>query len=210
MATGDQQMKVFSVTITRRAVTSVLVATGIGVLASMLALVACTFLAGAGHGTYLPAQFFYGPFWAWWQLHLAKPYAESHSLATFASLALALHGVYGGTIALARLRGCGTRALLVILTIHYAAVVWLFFISQEAVDLQAFGKTAIVFGMIFSVTVVELYVFLHVLAFQYARSAMPYRPRMTRRVYMILLAGIVAGVALHTYSVFSLPPSWRS
>ena len=114
---------------------------------------------------------------------------------------LGLYGVYGGIIAYARSRHFGVRALLLILCLHYLSVVWLALGFEPSDRLPQLAPTLAKFSIVHSVAVVELFVALHVLTFQYARSNLPYRPRMTWSVAAILLGGLVAGVALYVWGV---------
>ena len=72
----------------------------------------------------------------------------------------------------------------------------------ESTDrLPYLAATLAKFSIVYSLALVEWFVALHLLAFQYARSNVPYRLRMTWPVAAILLSGLVAGVALYVWGV---------
>jgi len=114
---------------------------------------------------------------------------------------LGLYGVYGGALAYARSRHAGAWVLFAVLCLHYLSVVWLALGFESTDRLPYLAATLANFSIVHSVAMVEMFVALHVLAFQYARSHAPYRPRMTWPVATILLGGLVAGVALYAWGV---------
>ena len=115
---------------------------------------------------------------------------------------LSLYGVYGGIIAFARSKHFGVRALLLILCLHYLSVVWLALEFEPSDRLPQLAHALAKFPVVHSVAVVELFFALHVLTFQYARSDLPYRPRVTWLVATILLGGLVASVALYVCGIW--------
>lgn len=173
----------------------------VGALLSLPAFAMCFDLAGAGHGSNVAFYVFFGPTWVVWMLPPHK------SGATFAGLwfltvgMLGLYGIYGGVIAYARSKRVGLWALLAIVCFHYVAVVWAVTGFGVAGQFFQLARVSAQVSIMHSVITVDLLVALHLLAFQYARSTPPFRPRMTWPVAAMLAIGLLAGVTLYAWGV---------
>jgi hypothetical protein len=185
----------------RTIVRSVTVACLVGIALSCPAFAWCFLIGGAGHGSIYPFHAFFGPVWLVWMLMPEKTGSSFLELWLGTLGMLSLYGVYGGIIAFARSKHLGVRALLLILCLHYLSVVWLARGFESTDRLPYLARTLATLPIVHGVAAVELFFALHVLTFQYARSNLPYRPRMTWSVAAILLGGLVAGVALYVWGV---------
>lgn len=182
-------------------VRSAAIACLVGVALSLPACALCVVIAGAGHGSALPMHSCYGPVCLAWMLIPGRSGSSFLELWLGTLGLLSLYGVYGGIIAYARSRHTGVWVLLAILCLHYLSVVWLALGFESTDRLPYLAVTLAKFSIVYSVAMVEWFVALHLLAFQYARSNVPYRLRMTWPVATILLSGLVAGVALYVWGV---------
>jgi len=173
-------------------------AAGTGLLAAVPLFMGCLIFAGGGHGIYAPAYLVFAPVSIAWASEWGNRVSDLQLVGCF----VGSYALYALLTALARLVGKGVWMLAIILPLHYAAAFWLWskpipkasFDSIQRVGdflmLNPFGYLPLFLGLF------VLFVALHVLAFQYARSGMPYRPRMTRLVIGTLAGTLVVGIAL--------------
>ena len=181
----------------------IVMASLVGMVISLPALALCCAIGGGGHGSVLPLHTCFAPVCLVVRLMPSQSGSSLLELSLAILGSLGLYGVYGGIIAYARANRAGVRVLLVILTIHYASLIWLAVRFESSDRLPDLAATMAKFPIVHSVAVVEMLVALHLLAFQFASSALPYRPRMTWPVAVTLVVGLVAGVALYVWGCAS-------
>ncbi len=170
-----------------------------GVLLALPSFSLCFDLAAAGYGSSIAFYVFFGPIWVIYALPPAKSGAMFSEVFFLIAGMLALYGIYGGLLALERSRGRAMRAFFVILCLHYGAVAWMMFGSGAKVDFTRLAETVAEYSLLRAVVTVDLWIALHILAFQYARSSPPYRPRMTWPAAALLAVGLLIGVALFAW-----------
>lgn len=188
----------------RTVLASLAAATLVSLALSSLAAYLCLVFAGAGEAAASPGLTFFAPLWAYREL--ARMSGQAHSRYTnWASVFMFVYyGCYGLVLSIARLKGRGGVGLILVLIIHYAAfVVCLTSSSWDGV--RNIWMISHRYGPWISVALVEYFVFLHLLAVQYARGEIPYRPRVTREAVIVLAAGLVAGIGFHLLAMMRAP-----
>lgn len=117
-------------------------------------------------------------------------------MAWCTGIMIGLYSIYGGGLAVARLKGFGLYAVVAILCLHYGALAWFSLTDAIPNCFSSFVSVMIILPLRYVVIVVESCVGVHILAFQYALSTPPYRPRFTRPVISLFGAGLAASIAL--------------
>ena len=172
----------------------------VGVSLSVAALALCLPACGAGHGTYVPMI-----------LHLAPPFVLSRFEADqnlgaplVLGLAASLYAGYGLVLAEFRRRHRPALGITLVLTFHYVAAIVTFALGDGDTPATA-ASLLLRLDVLYFLAMVLYWVGLHVLAFQFAFSPTPYRPRWTRRVTATLLMGLVLGIAARMvcYSIYA-------
>lgn len=176
---------------------SPLFAAATGLLAALPSFAGCVFLTGAGHGVYVPAFMLFGPSCLLWVSEFGDRISNLALVACF----LGLYAVYGLILSLGRLLGRGIVAFMVVLCAHYAAVFWLWVAPPERTgwdSIRRIGELLVhdpFFTAPLMVGLFELFVVMHGLACQYACSSIPYRPRFTKPMTVVLLVALCLGIS---------------
>ena len=168
----------------------------VGVLLSSLAAFVCILFGGAGHGANSPFFVYFGPILAYWQVGEYDADSAARYLGLTIAITFLLYSVYAMVISLGRLIGHGRSALTLVLLLHYCGV-GVCVLSDDWDGTRNIWIISEIYGGWITVLLVEMFVALHLLAFQYAWSEIPYRPVFTRRINVILGLGLVAGIAFH-------------
>jgi hypothetical protein len=177
------------------------IGSAVGVVLALPAFALCFHIAGAGHGSNFAFYVFFGPEWLGWMLLPEKQGMSFVDVWLWISETLGLYGLYGGVLAYARSRRVGVWACALLACLHYGAVLWVVTGFSAADDFQSLLRTLALFSLVTSVATVELFVALHVLAFQYARSTPPYWPRWSWSVGVLLAIGLLAGVTFYAWGI---------
>ncbi len=186
-----------------RVLKSLALAAVVGGVLSSIASHGCILFAGAGHGATSPGHLFFGPVLAYWQLGRFDTVVYARYLPLTTIILYAYYSVYAVAISVGRIWGHGRIALVLVLVFHYCGVL-VCMMSDEWDGLQNIGRMAEALSGVLTVFMFELFVLLHVLAFQYASSRIPYRPRLTRHVKIILTIGLLAGLLLYVYTMLNI------
>ncbi|MFW6169329.1 MAG: hypothetical protein ACODAD_02485 [Planctomycetota bacterium] len=189
---------------TRTAAASLTAATLVSLGLSSLAAYLCLIFAGAGEAAVSPGLTYFAPLWAYPELVRMSSLAYSRYINWATAFMFVYYCIYGVGIGIARLKGRGGIGLLVVLVFHYTALV-ICLTSSSWDGLRNIWMISRMYGPWICVALVEYFVFLHLLAVQYAFSEMPYRPRVTRNALMVLAAGLVAGIGLHLIAMMQAP-----
>ncbi|NLX54757.1 MAG: hypothetical protein GXY58_06565 [Planctomycetaceae bacterium] len=180
---------------------SVGMAAAVGVVCALPILPVCNEVAGGGHGSLWPFYAFFAPVWLMSTMWPNLPGDMFLDLWFMILGMLGLYALYGGFIAYARARQAGVWAVLIVLGVHYVSLVWLPLGFDTIESLRSLGGTLGSLSIVYSVGLTEAFVGLQLLAFQFARSAVPYRPRMSWAAGVVLAAGLAAGVALYSWGL---------
>jgi hypothetical protein len=171
-------------------------AIAVGLFASTGSAILCLLFAGAGEGAASPSYVFFGPLLALLQLVPPDHVARARLLHWVCAILFVYYVPYTVALSLGRLRGWGIPTLAAVLLFHYWGVVFCV-LSPNWDGVAQLGLISDAYGGWIIVLLVELFVVLHLLSFQYALSPFPYRPRLTRAGILILVTGLIAGVLLH-------------
>jgi len=173
-------------------------------LLSSLATFLCVLFAGAGHAAASPGLTFFAPLWAFPVVVEMSPGAYQSYVNWGPAVMAGYYCIYGVGIALARFRGRGKLALALVLLVHYTGL-WICMNSFSWDGLQNMWIVSDRYGAWIVIVLVELFVVLHLLAFQYAWSEIPYRPKLTKSAAIVLGAGLLAGVLVHILAIAQAP-----
>ena len=180
---------------------SVAMAAAVGVVCALPIFAACTEVAGGGHGSAWPFYAFFAPVWLASKMLPNFPGNVFLELWVMILAMFGLYGLYGGFIACARARQAGVWAVLIVLGVHYVSLVWLPLGFDTIEHLTSLSRTLGSLSITYSVGLTEAFLGLQLLAFQFARSAVPYRPRMSWVAGVVLAGGLAAGVALYSWGL---------
>ncbi len=171
-------------------------ATFVSLILSSISAFVCLLFAGAGHAAASPGLVFFGPVFAYSKLVDLDSQAAAHFINFAVVFIFFFYAVYGIAICSGRLVRHGRLALVVVLVIHYCGV-GVCIMSRDWDGMRNIWMISQMYGGWITVLLVELFVTLHLLAFQYAWSRFPYRPRIDRSAGVVLGVGLVAGIVFH-------------
>lgn len=174
----------------------VVVAGLVGALLAGISLGLSLYFAGSGHGTQLPFYGFFGPVWLLWSLLAGDDPPRNWELGVGFGAMILLYGCYGAVVAVARQRQAGRLAWGACLTVHYIAAVYLY--SRAWETLSDFCHVAGRLPVGWVVVLVEYFLLLHLLGFQYAGGDRPFRPRLNWVAASVLLAGLLLSLVCAT------------
>jgi len=173
----------------------VALATIVGTLLALPLLYLAIDISGGGHGSNYGFCLYFAPSTV--IVTLAEFDGRSSTdMAWCMGILIGLYGIYGGGLAVARLKGFGLYAVVAILCLHYGALAWFGLTDAIPDGFSSFVSLMIASPLRYVVIVIESCVGLHILIFQYALSTPPYRPRFTRPVISLFGAGLAASIAL--------------
>ncbi len=188
----------------RQILKSLTSATLVACALSSVAAYGCMSLAGAGHGANSPLCLFFGPVLAYWQLVPYDGARFARYLLLTVSILFVYYSLYGFVISLGRIWGRGRLAMALVFAFHYGGV--MICVMSDAWDgIRNLDIVAMLWGGFLIIFMVELFITLHLLAFQFAGSPLPYRIRWTRPVVVILSCGLAIGFALEVYVLAGSP-----
>jgi hypothetical protein len=162
-----------------------------GLLSSVTAYM-CVLFAGAGHAALSPYAVFFGPVYFYVDFFLPNNLQGAIGQSRAIELMFVFYCLYLIPVWFGRIFGYGRAALVMVLVIHYACV----FANTRSPDWDGIRNIWMVndaYGGWVSVFMVELFLLLHLLAYQYAVSAIPYRLHATRGTILVLALGVVVG-----------------
>jgi hypothetical protein len=156
-------------------------------------------LAGGGHGTLVPFHGFFGPVWLLWMLTPRSTPPGTWELGAVFTGMVALYGLYGALLARARRRQAGVPAWCACLAIHYLSIICLAVFFEPSNRPRDFCAVVAGVPVLWVIVLVEYFVALHILGYQYARSGQPFRPRLSWLAVGALLAGLLASLACYSW-----------
>lgn len=174
---------------------SMVLAAAVGLIVSSCSAVLCLVFAGAGHGAAGPAHLFFGPLFAIVFWIPPEESARAVVLNSVHVLMFAWYSLYGAVLSVGRWHRRGHVTLAALLVFHYSGVL----LCAYSTRWGGWDKLAMIsrmYGSWITILLVETLVMVHLLAFQYARSPIPYRPRLSWPALSALVAGLVGGVLL--------------
>ncbi|MGM0488948.1 MAG: hypothetical protein ACQESR_19580 [Planctomycetota bacterium] len=188
----------------RTALASLAAATLVSLGLSSLAAYLCLIFAGAGEAAASPGLTYFAPLWAYPELARMSSRAYTGYINWASVFMFVYYCCYGVAISIARLKGRGGIGLILVLVFHYAGFV-ICLTSSSWDGMRNIWMISQMYGPWISVALVEYFVFLHLIAVQYARSEIPYRPQVTREAVIVLAAGLVAGIGFHLIAMMHAP-----
>ena len=176
----------------------------IGLVLSAGSAYLCLLFAGAGHGAASPCHVFFGPLFAGLQFLPADELTRARYLNLVFPLMFVHYCGYALVISVGRYCQRGGLAWAWVLVFHYCGV-GLCVLSDDWDGISNIWIISRAYGSWITVLLVEQYLGLHLLGCQYALSRPPYWPRITKRAGIMLVAGLVAGVAFHVLAITRAP-----
>lgn len=178
--------------------------TVVSVCLSSLATFLCVLFAGAGHAAASPGLTYFAPVWALPELVELTPHARRAYVNWGAAIMSGYYCLYGIGISVGRFKGRGKLALTSVLVLHYAGLA-ICMSSYSWDGIQNIWILSNRYGAWITIVLVELFVLLHVLAFQYAWSEIPYRPKFRKSAMITLVTGLIAGILFHVLTIMQAP-----
>ena len=186
------------------ALVSLAAAAFVSLALSSLAAYLCLIFAGAGEAAASPGLTYFAPLWAYPELVQMSAAAQSRYINWATIFMFVYYCVYGLGLSAARLQSRGRIGLIALFAFHYAG--FAVCLTSPAWDgIRNIWIVSRLYGPWLSVVLVEYFVLLHLLAIQYASSEMPYRPRMTRHMAIVLCVGLAVGFGFHLLAMLQVP-----